>query len=191
MPRVRCPWGTSDPLYTAYHDDEWGVPQHVDQRLYEMLVLEGAQAGLSWITVLKKRPHYRRAFSDFEPRRVARYNTKRIERLLANDKIIRNRLKIEGAVRNAQAFLATQKEFGTFDQYIWQFVDGEPRQNAWTRLAQVPAHTKESEAMSKDLKHRGFTFVGSTICYAFMQATGMVNDHLVDCFRYRAVRRLG
>ena len=177
-------------MYTAYHDDEWGVPQHVDRRLYEMLVLEGAQAGLSWITILKKRPHYRSAFSDFEPRRVARYDANKIERLLANDKIVRNRLKIEGAVRNARAFLAVQKEFRTFDQYIWRFVDGKPKQNAWRRLVQIPAHTNKSDAMSKDLKHRGFTFVGPIICYAFMQATGMVNDHLVDCFRYRAVSRL-
>jgi DNA-3-methyladenine glycosylase I len=193
-PRVRCPWAGSHPLYIAYHDEEWGVPQHDDRHLFEMLTLEGAQAGLSWLTVLKKRDAYRRAFSDFEPRKVARFNQARIERLLANPGIIRNRLKIEGAVRNANAFLSVQAEFGTFDAYIWRVVDGKPRRNAWTRLVDIPAHTVDSDAMSADLKRRGFTFVGSTICYAFMQATGMVNDHQVDCFRYRAVgrrRRIG
>ena len=174
----------------AYHDEEWGVPLHDDTRLFEMLVLEGAQAGLSWLTVLKKREHYRRAFSNFAPHTIARYDARKVERLLANDKIIRNRLKIEGAVRNARAFLATQNEYGTFDRYIWTFVGGRPKQNAWMHLGEIPARTVASEAMSKDLKRRGFTFVGSTICYAFMQATGMVNDHLVDCFRYRAVRAL-
>ena len=185
----RCPWGTSHPLYLTYHDDEWGVPLHDDQRLFEMLVLEGAQAGLSWLTVLKKREHYRRAFSNFDPRKVARYDSAKIKRLLANDKIIRNRLKIRSAVQNARAFLATQDEWATFDRYIWGFVDGTPKQNSWRHLGDVPAHTPESDAMSKDLKRRGFSFVGSTICYAFMQATGMVNDHLVDCFRHQVVRR--
>ena len=187
----RCPWGTSHPLCLTYHDDEWGVPLHDDRRLFEMLVLEGAQAGLSWLTVLKKREHYRRAFSNFDPRKVARYDSAKIERLLANDKIIRNRLKIRSAVQNARAFLATQDEWATFDRYIWGFVDGTPKQNAWRDLRDVPAHTPESDAMSKDLKRRGFSFVGSTICYAFMQATGMVNDHLVDCFRHHVVRRRG
>ena len=189
-PRVRCPWGDSHPLYVIYHDEEWGVPLHDDRRLFEMLTLEGVQAGLNWLTVLKKREYYRRAFSDFDPHKIARYDSRRVQRLLANEKIIRNRLKIEGAVTNARAFLATQHEFDTFDQYIWEFVGGKPRQNAWSTLGEVPARTPESHAMSKDLKRRGFTFVGPTICYAFMQATGMVNDHLVDCFRYRVVRKL-
>ena len=188
--RVRCPWGDSDPLYVSYHDHEWGVPTHDDQALFEMLILEGAQAGLSWITVLKKRENYRRAFSSFDPRRIARYDTRRIERLLANDGIIRNRLKIESTIKNARAFLSVQKEFGTFDRYIWGFVDGRPIRNAWARLKDIPAHTSQSDAMSKDLKRRDFSFVGSTICYALMQATGMVNDHLSGCFRYRAVNRL-
>ena len=187
--RVRCPWGDSHPLYVTYHDEEWGVPLHDDRRLFEMLILEGAQAGLSWLTVLKKRPAYRRAFSGFDAARIARYDARRITRLLANDGIIRNRLKIEAAVRNARAFLAVQDEHGTFDGYIWAFVGGSPRQNRWTSLAQVPARTTESDAMSRDLKRRGFSFVGSTICYAFMQATGMVNDHLTGCFRHKDVRR--
>ena len=188
--RVRCPWGESDPLYVSYHDHEWGVPTHDDQAFFEMLILEGAQAGLSWITVLKKRENYRRAFSSFDPRRIARYDTRRVERLLANDGIIRNRLKIESTIKNARAFLSVQKEFGTFDRYIWGFLDGRPIRNARARLKDIPAHTSQSDAMSKDLKRRDFSFVGSTICYAFMQATGMVNDHLVGCFRYRAVNRL-
>jgi DNA-3-methyladenine glycosylase I len=188
--RVRCPWGDGDPLYVSYHDDEWGVPTHDDQALFEMLILEGAQAGLSWITVLKKRDNYRRAFSDFDARRIARYDTRRVERLLANDGIIRNRLKIESTIKNARAFLSVQEECGTFDRYVWGFVDGRPLRNRWARLKDVPASTSQSDAMSKDLKRRGFSFVGSTICYAFMQATGMVNDHLVGCFRYRAVNRL-
>jgi len=190
MKRTRCPWGTSDPLYVTYHDEEWGVPLHDDDRLFEMLVLEGAQAGLSWLTVLKKRPAYRRLFARFDPKRVARFTPTKIERLMADPAIIRNRLKIESAVKNAKALLATQDEFGSFDAYIWQFIEGTPRQNQWKHLSEVPAHTAESNAMSKDLKRRGFSFVGSTICYAFMQATGMVNDHLTECFRYRAVRRL-
>ena len=186
--RTRCPWGDTHPLYIAYHDTEWGVPQHDDTRLFEMLLLEGAQAGLSWLTILKKREGYRRAFSQFDPRKIARYDARKIARLLANDQIIRNRLKVNAAVTNARAFLAVQEAFGSFDRYIWQFVDGRPLRNAWTTLSHVPARTKESDALSADLKRRGFTFVGSTICYAHMQATGMVNDHLVGCFRYRAVQ---
>ena len=186
--RTRCPWGDTHPLYIAYHDTEWGVPQHDDTRLFEMLLLEGAQAGLSWLTILKKREGYRRAFSQFDPRKIARYDARKIARLLANDQIIRNRLKVNAAVTNARAFLAVQEAFGSFDRYIWQYVDGQPLRNAWTTLSHVPARTKESDALSADLKRRGFTFVGSTICYAHMQATGMVNDHLVGCFRYRAVQ---
>ena len=184
--RVRCPWGDSHPLYVAYHDEEWGVPQHDDRKLFEMLILEGAQAGLSWIAVLKKRDAYRRAFSRFDPHKVARYDARKVARLLANDGIIRNRLKIGAAITNARAFLAVQEEFASFDRYIWQFVDGRPRQNVWKTLKQIPAHTEESDALSKDLRRRGFKFVGSTICYSHMQATGMVNDHLVSCFRHRS-----
>jgi len=187
--RLRCTWAGSDPTYIAYHDEEWGVPLHDDQGLFEMLILEGAQAGLSWITILRKRDAYRKAFDRFDARKVARYGPDRIERLMANEGIIRNRLKIEGAVRNARAFLAVQREIGSFDEYIWRFVGGRPKQNAPRTLRDVPATTSESDAMSRDLKKRGFTFVGSTICYAFMQATGMVNDHVKDCFRYRAVQQ--
>ncbi len=187
---ARCPWGASDPLYLAYHDEEWGVPLHEERRLFEMLVLEGAQAGLSWLTILKRRDAYRRAFDRFDPRKVARYDDDAIARLLADDGIIRNRLKVRAAVTNARAFLDVQGEFGSFDAYIWRFVDGRPIQNAWTTLAEVPARTALSDALSKDLKARGFSFVGSTICYAHMQATGMVNDHVVSCFRHRAVQRL-
>ena len=182
---MRCEWAGRDPLYVAYHDEEWGVPVHDDRHLFEMLVLEGAQAGLSWITILRKRDAYRRAFDGFDPSRVARYRDARIRRLLENPGIVRNRLKIEGTVRNAKAFLAVQREFGTFDRYIWELVGGAPKRNAWRTLSEVPARTPESDAMSRDLKKRGFTFVGSTICYAFMQATGLVNDHVVGCFRYR------
>ena len=189
MLRTRCAWGESHPLYIPYHDTEWGVPLHDDQRLFEMLILEGAQAGLSWLTVLKKRDAYRKAFSQFDPRKVARYDKRRVERLLANDGIIRNRLKIASAINNAKRFLDVQAEFGSFDRYVWQFVNGQPIQNSWKALSEIPARTAESDTMSKDLKQRGFNFVGSTICYAHMQATGMVNDHLVGCFRYRAVRR--
>ena len=190
MAPTRCPWGDSDPLYVDYHDNEWGVPLHDDRRLFEMLVLEGAQAGLSWLTILKRRDAYRRAFDRFDPRRVAGYDDAAVARLLADDGIIRNRLKIRAAVTNARAFLDVQREFGSFDSYIWGFVDGRPIQNAWQTLAEVPARTPLSDALSKDLKARGFSFVGSTICYAHMQATGMVNDHVVDCFRHRAVQRL-
>lgn len=181
---VRCAWARDD-LSIAYHDQEWGVPLHADRALFEFLVLEGAQAGLSWSTILRKRPAYRRAFDRFDPRKVARYDEAKISELLADDGIVRNRLKVRGAVQNAKAFLAIQKEFGSFDRYIWQFTGGQPLRNRWRRLEQVPARTAESDAMCKDLARRGFTFVGSTICYAFMQAVGLVNDHLVTCFRYR------
>jgi DNA-3-methyladenine glycosylase I len=183
----RCGWA-SDDLMTAYHDKEWGVPQHDDRALFELLILEGAQAGLSWSTILKKRSAYRTAFDGFDPHKVSRYDDAKIEALLANAGIVRNRLKIRAAVRNAQALISVQKEFGSFDKYIWQFVDGQPLQNRWRRLQHVPARTTHSDAMSKDLARRGFTFVGSTICYAFMQATGMVNDHLVGCFRHNELR---
>lgn len=181
---IRCAWAR-DPLSVTYHDAEWGVPQHDDRILFEFLILEGAQAGLSWSTILNKRTAYRKAFDRFDPRKVARYDEARIMQLLANNGIVRNRLKIQGAVRNARAFLEVQKEFGSFDHYIWQFAGGQPRLNRWKSLKQVPSRTAESDAMSRDLRKRGFTFVGSTICYAFMQAVGMVNDHLVSCFRYR------
>jgi DNA-3-methyladenine glycosylase I len=183
----RCAWA-NDELSIAYHDAEWGVPLHDDRALFELLILEGAQAGLSWITILKKRPAYRAAFDRFDPRKVARYDDAKVAALLENEGIVRNRLKVRGAVRNAQAFLATQKEFGSFDAYVWSFVGGKPLRNRRRQMSDVPARTEESDAMSKDLSKRGFTFVGSTICYAFMQATGMVNDHLVSCFRHRELR---
>jgi len=173
----------------AYHDTEWGVPLHDDKLLFEFLILEGAQAGLSWSTILNKRDNYRRAFDRFDPRKVARYDARKVKTLLADAGIVRNRLKISAAIQNAKAFLALQKEFGTFDQYIWGFVGGKPIQNAWKSHKQIPARTSESDAMSKDLLQRGFKFVGSTICYAFMQAVGMVNDHTQDCFRYKQVQR--
>jgi len=179
----RCSWAR-DRLLISYHDQEWGVPIHDDRALFEFLILEGAQAGLSWSTILKKRPAYRAAFDRFNARKIARYDEPKIAELLANAEIVRNRLKINAAVRNAQAFLDVQKEFGTFDRYVWAFVGGRPRQNHRRRLQDVPARTPQSDALSKDLLTRGFTFVGSTICYAFMQATGMVNDHLVGCFRH-------
>jgi DNA-3-methyladenine glycosylase I len=184
----RCPWCGTDPLYVRYHDTEWGVPSHEDRHLFEMLVLEGAQAGLSWITILRKREAYREAFANFDAERVARFTAARVERLLTNEGIVRNRLKVGGAVKSARAFLEVQKEFGSFDRYIWQFVGGRPIVNTFRTMGEVPPKTAISDAMSKDLKKRGFTFVGSTICYAFMQATGMVNDHMVDCFRYRTSR---
>jgi DNA-3-methyladenine glycosylase I len=186
---VRCEWAGSDPLYVAYHDQEWGVPLHDDRRLFEMLILEGAQAGLSWITILRKRPAYRKAFDGFDPRKVARFDARRRARLLLDPGIVRNRLKIEAAVTNARAFLEIQQEFGSFDTYIWRFTGGRPLTNRRRSIKEVPARTAESDSMSKELKSRGFRFVGSTICYAFMQATGMVNDHTVDCFRYREVGR--
>ena len=180
----RCRWAEGgSPLYVAYHDEEWGVPEHDDRVLFEFLILEGAQAGLSWSTILNKRANYRKAFSSFDPRKIAKYDTAKLAQLLQDPGIVRNRLKIAAAVVNARAFLDVQKEFGSFDAYIWQFVGGKPRRNTWTSHKQVPASTAESDAMSKDLKRRGFKFVGSTIMYAFMQATGMVNDHALDCFR--------
>jgi len=175
----------------AYHDEEWGVPLHDDRGLFEFLILEGAQAGLSWSTILNKRPAYRRAFSRFDPRKVARYDEDAVAALLANDGIVRNRLKIRSTVQNARAFLAVQKEFGSFDRYIWQFTGGKPIQNRLRNAGDVPARTDESDAMSKDLRTSGFNFVGSTICYAFMQATGMVNDHAVGCFRWEEVKKTG
>ena len=182
---TRCAWAAAtNPLYLAYHDEEWGVPVHDDRKLFEMLILEGMQAGLSWSTILNKRANFRQAFANFEAATVATYGAAEVAALLANPGIVRNRLKIAAAIRNAQAFLAVQQEFGSFDAYIWRFVDGRPLRNAWRDLADLPAHTSVSDAMSKDLLRRGFKFVGSTICYAFMQATGMVNDHVVSCFRY-------
>jgi DNA-3-methyladenine glycosylase I len=186
--KTRCDWAGTDPLYVAYHDEEWGVPVHDDRTLFEFLILEGAQAGLSWSTILRKRENYRKAFNHFDPRKVARYDEAKVAELLSNPGIVRNRQKIAAAIRNAQAFLAAQKELGSFDAYIWQFVGGQPRQNAWKTMQEIPAKTDESDAMSKDLIKRGFSFVGSTICYAFMQAVGLVNDHVVDCFRYKEVQ---
>ena len=187
---TRCAWCGHDPLYISYHDEEWGVPAHDDQRLFEMLILEGAQAGLSWLTILRKRAHYHDAFANFEPAVVASYVEHDIRRLLADTGIVRNRLKIESAIKNARAVLELQKEFGSFDAYLWRFVGPVPRQNTRKSLADIPAQTAESDAMSKDLKKRGLNFVGTTICYAFMQAVGMVNDHLVHCFRYKDIQRL-
>ncbi|HLA74549.1 MAG TPA: DNA-3-methyladenine glycosylase I [Gammaproteobacteria bacterium] len=180
--KKRCAWVTSDPLYIEYHDKEWGKPVHDDRLLLEFLILEGAQAGLSWLTILKKREHYRRVFDNFNAEKIARYNAKKVQALLADPGIVRNRLKIAAAIQNAQAFLAVQQEFDSFDHYIWQFVGAKPRENRWKTLKDIPASTAESVLMSKDLVQRGFKFVGPTICYAFMQATGMVNDHTVDCF---------
>jgi DNA-3-methyladenine glycosylase I len=185
--KKRCVWAGTDPIYIKYHDTEWGVPLHDDQKLFEFLILDGAQAGLSWITILKKRRNYRDAFDGFNPAKVARYDSRKIKQLLSNKGIIRNRLKIEAATQNAKAFLDIQNEFGSFDAYIWGFVDGRTFKNRWPTLAEIPAMTAESVAMSKDLKKRGFKFVGPTICYAFMQAAGLVNDHTVDCFRYNEV----
>jgi DNA-3-methyladenine glycosylase I len=184
---VRCTWARND-LAIAYHDKEWGVPVHHDRLLFEFLILEGAQAGLSWDTILRKRENYRAAFDGFDPQIVARYDQKKMRNLLKNDGIVRNRLKIASAVSNAQATLAVAEEYGTFDRYLWQFVGGKPRLNAWKKSRQIPVSTAQSDAMSKDLRKRGFRFVGSTICYAFMQAVGMVNDHLVTCFRYGVER---
>jgi DNA-3-methyladenine glycosylase I len=183
----RCSWPGNDPLYLAYHDEEWGVPLHDDRRLFEMLVLEGAQAGLSWITILRKREAYRAAFERFDPATVARFDARRRARLLRDPGIVRNRLKVDAAVTNARAFLLVQDEFGSFDAYIWRFTGGAPLDGRRRSGRDVPARTAESDAMSKDLKRRGFRFVGSTICYAFMQATGMVNDHVISCFRYQAL----
>ncbi len=188
--KTRCGWGLGDPLYVAYHDREWGVPVHDDRLIFEFLVLEGAQAGLSWLTILKKRDAYRRAFAGFHPEKVARFDARQKAALLDNAGIVRNRMKIESAVGNARVFLKVQEEFGSFDAYAWRFVGGRPIQNAWRTLSEMPAETAESKAMSKDLKQRGFRFVGPTIVYSHMQATGMVNDHLVGCFRHRQVARL-
>ena len=188
--RNRCPWAKTE-LYIEYHDSEWGVPVHDDRLLFEFLILEGAQAGLSWETILKKRQNYREAFDKFDPAVVAKYGSTKTKSLLADTGIVRNRLKIEAAIQNAKAFLPLQDESGTFDEYIWGFVGHEPKQNTWNSIKEVPATIPESDAMSKDLKRRGFKFVGSTICYAFMQAVGMVNDHLVDCFRHGELRKSG
>ena len=181
----RCGWATNDPLYIDYHDKEWGVPVHDDRKLFEMLILEGAQAGLSWITILKKRENFRKAFNNFDAKKISKYNQSKIDELLNDAGIIRNKLKINAAVQNAKAFLEVQKEFGSFDKYIWQFVDGKQKINSYKSLKDVPAKTKVSDDMSKDLKRRGFKFVGSTICYAFMQAVGMVNDHVEGCFKFK------
>ena len=180
----RCPWCGDDPLYQAYHDDEWGVPVHDDRRWFEFLLLEGAQAGLAWITILRKREGYRRAFAGFDPERVARFDQQQIDQLLTNPGIVRNRLKVASAVSNARAFLAVQEQYGSFDDYIWGWVDGQPIVNHFQQMAEVPAFTPLAESLSKDLKKRGFRFVGPTIVYALMQATGMVNDHLVGCYRW-------
>ncbi len=182
--KKRCAWVPDDPLYRDYHDLEWGVPVHDDRLLFEFLILEGAQAGLSWATVLKKRDNYRRAFDNFDARKIAKYDNRKIAKRLSDPGIIRNRLKIHAAVQNARAFLQIQKNFGSFDGYIWQFTGGQPIVNSWHTIKEVPAQTPESDTMSKDLKKRGFNFVGATICYAFMQAVGMVNDHTMDCFRH-------
>jgi len=187
---TRCAWAGTDPLYVAYHDQEWGVPVHEDRVLFEFLILEGAQAGLSWMTILKKRENFRAAFDQFDPQTVARYDERKEAELLANPGIIRNRLKIEAAIQNARALLNVNEEFGSFDAYIWRFVGGRPKVNAWKTMQEIPAQTEEARTLSKDLLQRGFKFVGPTICYAHMQATGMVNDHTVDCFRYQEINRL-
>ena len=187
-PLKRCGWSSLDvPLYQEYHDREWGVPLHDDRMLFEFLVLEGAQAGLSWYTILRKRENYRRAFEGFDPKRVAGYDQRKVRRLLADPGIVRNRLKINSAVQNAKAFIKVQKEFGSFDEYVWRFVGGKPKVNRWRALKEIPAITPEAQAMSKDLMARGFRFVGPTICYAHMQATGMVNDHITGCFRHKEI----
>lgn len=185
----RCSWCGKDALYVAYHDQEWGVPLHDEQKLFEFLILEGAQAGLSWLTILKKRDAYRKAYYQFDIEKVARFNSRSIERLMNNPGIVRNRLKIEASINNARAFLEVQDEFGSFDKFIWQYVDHQAIQNQWKRLRDIPTSTRESEQMSEDLRQRGFRFVGPTICYAFMQAVGMVNDHVTGCFRHKQVAR--
>lgn len=190
MKQTRCAWVSDDALYRHYHDVEWGVPLYDEQRLFEFLILEGAQAGLSWITILRKRDNYRAAFDDFDAARIARYDAGKIESLLQNSGIVRNRLKVGATVTNAQKFLEAQDTAGSFAAFLWQFVDGRPRQNAWRSLAEVPVSTAESDAMSKELKRRGFKFVGTTICYALMQATGMVNDHTTNCFRHAELRNI-
>ena len=188
--KKRCAWCGSDPLYRAYHDDEWGVPVHDDRRLFAFLVLEGAQAGLSWLTILKKRENYRKAFHAFDCERIARYTDADVARLLADAGIVRNRLKIASAIQNARSVLAIRDAYGSLAAYLWRYVDGVPRQNAWGSMAEIPARTELSDAMSRDLQKRGLKFVGSTICYAFMQAVGMVNDHSTDCYRHREIRAL-
>jgi len=187
MPRkaIRCEWCGDDPFYIKYHDEEWGIPEHDDRKLFEMLLLEGAQAGLSWITVLRKRENYRKAFSNFNPNRITKYDSKKVKELLDNPGIIRNKLKINAFIINAQCYLEVKKEFGSFDNYIWQFANYKPIVNKYKSLIELPAFTEESEKMSEDLKKRGFKFVGSTICYAYMQACGMVNDHVVNCYRHK------
>jgi DNA-3-methyladenine glycosylase I len=191
MTLTRCPWPGADPLYLVYHDHEWGVPAHDDRHLFEMLILEGAQAGLSWITILRKRGRYREVFDQFDPAVVARYGDRKVADLLADPGIVRNRLKIGAAISNAQAFLEVRREFGTFDNYVWAFVDGAPTLSRWKTMADVPARTAQSDALSIDLRKRGIRFVGSTICYAFMQAVGMVNDHLIGCYRHGEIARSG
>ena len=186
----RCEWSGSDPLYIAYHDEEWGVPAHDDRHLFEMLLLEGAQAGLSWLTILKKRENYRKAFHAFDPKKIATYSQRDIQRLLNDPGIVRNRLKIESAVRNARGVLDIVQEFGSFSSFLWRFVNNSPRQNAWHSLSELPARTEQSDVMSNDLKKRGFSFIGSPICYAFMQSVGMVNDHIVGCFRHAEVKKM-
>lgn len=186
----RCEWAGDDPLYIAYHDKEWGVPVYNDRKLFEMLILEGAQAGLSWITILKKRAHYRRVYDRFDPKKIAQYNKRKVNALLKDPGIVRNRLKVAASIHNAKLFLEVKQEYGSFRDYIWQFVGGQPITNRWKTMKQLPASTKQSEAMSKNLKKRGFKFVGSTICYAFMQAVGMVNDHTVSCPRHKEIKDL-
>jgi len=184
----RCEWANKNDLEQSYHDNEWGVPIHDDRSLFEFLILEGAQAGLSWSTILRKREGYRKAFDNFDARKISRYSKSDVSRLLANPEIIRNRLKIDATITNARAFLRVQKQFGSFNRYIWQFVNGRPIQNSWRKMTDIPSNTPESEAMSRDLQKRGFKFVGTTVCYAFMQAVGMVNDHVVSCFRYKELK---
>ena len=190
LKKTRCRWVRDDPLCIAYHDTEWGVPLHDDQKLFEFLILEGAQAGLSWLTILKKRDAYRKAYYKFNVKKVARFNSRSIERLINNAGIVRNRLKIEASIDNARAFLEVQEEFGSFDNFIWQYVDHQPRQNRWRQLKDIPLSTNESTQMSKELQQRGFRFVGPTICYAYMQAVGMVNDHVTSCFRHKQVAKI-
>jgi len=187
--RRRCEWAGSDPVLLDYHDTEWGTPEHDDRKLFEFLILEGAQAGLSWLTILRKRENYRRAFDRFDPERVAKYDARKVRSLLTDDGIVRNRLKIRAAVKNATVVLTIQQEFGSFDTFIWRFVGGSPKTNRWTTLGQIPARTEDSDAMNRALRERGFGFVGSTICYAYMQAVGMVNDHVTQCFRHKEVGR--
>lgn len=188
--KSRCEWCGSDPLYIAYHDEEWGVPVHDDRHLFEMLLLEGAQAGLNWLTILKKRENYRKAFHGFDPEKIAAYSQRDIQRLLKDPGIVRNRLKIASAIKNARGVLDIIQQFGSLSSFLWRYVNNSPRQNAWRSLSELPARTKQSDMMSSDLKKRGFSFIGSTICYAFMQSVGMVNDHIVGCFRYAEVKEM-